>query len=157
MATFQYKIRKARQPDYPKGEYKLQGIEENLTGYIDGSPASDLEERFATSMRRQKIPFVFRYRLSMPMMGKRELTQQRRNLPGEVEIDFIAGETLVQPIMIDGEIAHFKTQWQKTIDDDKVAIVDEFGKQLGWLPTVRIPYWEIDDSEKSNRKVEELF
>lgn len=113
---------------------------EGLTGKVQGKNASDIEERFARAIA--KIPewqFSFRLRIN-PLTGR--LTEEIKNIKGEVEIDFLLtrGELSIIPVMIQGEYSHFKTPWQDDIDKDKEKVVNEYFERFPQArPVVRIP------------------
>jgi len=134
---------------------------EVLSGVVQNKKASDIEERFARALA--KIPgwtYLFRERIS-PLTH--QLTSLIRNLPGELEIDFLLqqGETII-PVLIQGEIGHFYAAWQRTQDEDKIAAIDKALRAYGALPTVQIPQnrndlWKLSNQEYTDRTVRELL
>ena len=127
---------------------------EVFTGSVQGMKASDIEERFARSLSKLEIAFMFRYRISSFLTGNQYLTQRRQNEKGEVEIDFlIEGKP---PIFIDGQIGHFYTEWQADEDVIKSNITDEFMSTLGFPPSVRIPFWKLATQEMSDQTAREF-
>lgn len=113
---------------------------EELTGYINGEKASDLEERSARALAKLEIPFDFRSRIS-PMSG---LTDAHENIMGEVEIDFLCmyyGK--IYPINIQGEISHFFASWQRTRDEQKEAKINKALEPYKAHPLILLPYWRL--------------
>ena len=112
---------------------------EGLTGLVLGKKASNLEEYFYRAV--VKIPdwtIYFRMRIN-PLTS--QLTDQMKNIKGEVEMDFllIRAKTMI-PVLIQGEYSHFKAPWQAEIDADKEAVINEyFSKYPGAHPVVKIP------------------
>jgi len=130
--------------------------EEQLAGVVQGKSASDIEERSARAI--DKLPewsYTFLVRVS-PLTGR--LTQTFRNLAGEYEIDFIAqrGNELL-PILIDGEVSHFLAQWQKTQDEQREAVINSVMKKYGARPVLRVPFWELDNQDRTDRYFRELL
>jgi hypothetical protein len=120
--------------------------DEQLSGYVRDSTgkvkkASDIEERSVRAIVKLKEwNYIFRQRLAPAAIGG-WMEKKFLNLPGEVEIDILASRaTLVFPILVDGQIGHFMYSWQHTIDDEKVAKIDEIGSRFGWQPAVRVKY-----------------
>lgn len=142
-------------PDVPKRiPTSASNAKEFFSGTIGFNKASQLEERFARELVRRSIEFTFQVRVS-PMFG---LSTHKSNTPGEVEIDFLAvWRGLLQPIQIDGEIAHYKMAWQKDKDKNKDDIVNSALKSFGAQPVLRIPYWQIWTPEQTRLKVMEIF
>lgn len=136
-------------------------LDEELTGFIGEKKASDIEERWSRAV--EKIPewsYQFQARISpiFHTVGVRKL-----NLPGEVEIDFLMkrGKTLL-PVMIDGEIAHFYTAWQKSVDDDKTAIINNALRALNAQPVIRLPankydLWRLATQEAADQYAREIL
>lgn len=148
--VFQYQINNvpARSEKQPTGTPIVdRSSAEQFTGQINGLKASDIEERFDRALR--KNPNIINYEF-------RAATVAGRNLPGEVEVDFMVDTgTLKQPVQIDGEFAH-KTQQQKESDAMKDAILNDFMQGYAF-PVVRIPYLELSTQDAANRVVKELF
>ena len=149
LPTFKYRTWKPKPPNNTGAAVLRTGSQEVLTKSVDGQPASDLEERFANSLKTYKAQYSFRTRISS-MVGAQRLTQAHANMAGELEIDFLvsAGQTI--PVMIDGEIGHFFTPYQKLVDDEKADLVDQFGAQYGWAKTVRVPFVELRDQNSAD-------
>jgi hypothetical protein len=155
---YQYDIKdiKVPEPNIGKAPYRT-GIAEVLSGTIQNKTASDLEERFSRSMNKLEVEYLFRARITTPYTSDRRLTRILASLPGELEVDFLAKQAMIYPIMIDGEIAHFKTKWQADLDAEKEYNINQFGKLFGWHEAVRIPFWELKTQDLSDRKAREVF
>ena len=120
--------------------------DEGLTGELQGLPASDTEERFARALDKQALGYEFR---AAQIAG--------RNLPGEVEVDFMVYDgATIQPVQIDGEFAH-KSAEQKSEDAIKDVILDKSLEGTGALPVKRIPGAFLETQEEVNNVVKEMF
>lgn len=151
MKPYKYSERHIGTPEFPLGPtVQRTGSAEQLTGYIQNQKASDLEERVGNALNKRKIPFEFRVRVSALLGG---LTTAHANLPGEAEIDFLIDNGQVTPILVDGEISHFMTPYQKLQDAEKVAAIDNFGRQMGWHESVRIPFTELRDQSAADNVI----
>jgi hypothetical protein len=157
--VYKYPTRTVKPPVYNQSKsVQRTGVEEVLTGLVQGQDASDLEERWSRSMDKLGIEYEFRVRLSPLVAGYRKIGVAAQNAPGEIEIDFLTyhnGNTL--PIQIDGQIAHYQTPAQAEADKEKTAAIDVTMEQVGGKSTVRIPFTEILTREMSDRKAEMLF
>jgi len=117
---------------------------EQLTGFVDGQKASDLEERFAYSLRKNRRVEGFDFQPSF-IAG--------RNMPGEIRLDFMVYSGMVQyPIQIDGEFAH-KTATQKELDKQKDAILNDALYGTSAVKVERINGSMIKTQEESDRLV----
>jgi hypothetical protein len=157
MLPFKYDIRQIKRPHYsPQGVNRI-GSTEQLTGTIQGKPASDLEERVGKALEKLNINYEFRARISSLALGTRRLTMAHANMPGEIEIDHLIdnGGQMI-PILIDGEIAHFMTLYQKLSDAEKTEGINAFGKVLGWHEVVRIPFTELKTQEEADHVVRRI-
>jgi len=159
MKIYRYKSRAIQAPNYNQSKSVQRiGIEEVLTGLVQGQSASDLEERWARSMDRLGVQYDFRVRLSPLVAGTRRIGVAAQNAPGEIEIDFLAyhnGDTV--PVQIDGEIAHFMTPAQAEADKEKTEAINATMEQVGAKELTRIPFTEILTKEMADRKAELLF
>lgn len=144
--VFQYRINKKNNRPLPTGKAFRASADEGLTRFINGIKASDIEERFYRSMKKQGITnFEFR---PVRIAG--------RNMPGSIEIDFkIESGGLVYIIQIDGSIGH-KTAEQKGEDAVKDAILNNLFQGYA-LPVIRIPGEELDNQDDADRVVREIF
>ena len=123
---------------------------ELLTGKVLNKKASDIEERWArASVGTNWEILAFRVRID-PTGTYLENTWT--NVPGEVEIDFLMTNfTIVQPVSLKGEIAHFYTDWQAQVDALKEAAIDKYGRSQGWLPILSVPSRRQDLYRLSNQ------
>lgn len=121
---------------------------EVLTGFVNGQKASDIEERFAVALMKLQIPFTFRARIN-PLVG---LTEDRENIIGEVEIDFMC-EYLgrIYVFNIQGEISHFFTASQQIVDQKKEAKIDAALKVYNAHPLIKIPFTLLRTQEQADR------
>lgn len=148
--VFQYQInkigpRRAADIRIPPAKPVKFDDKEQLTGYINGMDASDIEERFARALDRLGISYDFR----VPMVAGRWM-------PGEVEVDFMVFDGgQYQPIQIDGMFAH-KASAQKATDSAKDAILNEYLKGTA-APVQRIDGDVLETQEETDRLVKELF
>jgi hypothetical protein len=150
--TFKYTVPRVLRPDPPTGAtISRVTAPEILTGYVQGKKASDIEERMGKAFDKLGAGYGFRERLSPLLSGSRRLSKVIRNLPGELEIDFLVQFGVVRPIQVNGEIGHFMAPWQAIVDLDKNGMIDQFGAQLGWQPVVGIPFTDILTQDMADR------
>lgn len=128
-----------------------------MTAYIQGFRASDIEAMFAHSLNQAQLNYQFRARLSPLLGGSRTLETFWTNKLGEVEIDFLVDMGLVQPIFLDGLIAHFYAQWQRDKDQEKTNSVNEYGRMVGWKSAIRVPYINLSSQEESDETVRRIM
>jgi hypothetical protein len=148
MAVFKYKIPRKARSDAPAFNAQLQKADEGLTGMVQGSPASDLEERFARALAKDNR--VMGYTFREPVISA-------RNLPGQLEVDFvIQSGPLIIPVQIDGEFAH-KGQSKKQEDALKDAMVNDYYRQYGASLVKRIDGDLLSDQNAANKLVRELL
>lgn len=118
--------------------------EENLTGFVRGLPASDLEERMARSFNRFKIPFGFQ----VPIYTA-------TSMPGDAKmVDFVVRG--VQPVEPAGFVGHYRTAGQRANDRVREMFLNEVFRRIGWRPLISIKYTKLDDQEMTDRTVREL-
>jgi hypothetical protein len=121
---------------------------ESLSGYFLGKKVSDIEERSCISLSKLKIPFTLQARIN-PLMG---ITENKQNLPSEVEIDLLAEyQNTLFPININGEIAHMYASWQKVRDAKKEIIINAALKPYNAHKLIVVPYWKLVTQEMSDR------
>lgn len=148
MTKFKYKVRRIARREMPFGKIQSVKNDEGLVGYISGSPASDLEERFARAM--DKDPRIDGYSF-------REAVISPRNMPGQLEVDFVVQMgPIVYAIQIDGEFAH-KGAAKRLDDARKDALVNEYMKQYGAKPVIRIDGEKLSSQEEANKIVRTLL
>lgn len=129
---------------------------EQLTGAVQGKPASDIEERTARSLDKlNDWGYSFRVRIN-PLTHR--LSQVFTNLKGELEIDFLVQRgNQVIPILVDGEISHYLADWQRTVDEQKTAEIDLYMRAYNAQPAVRVEYWRLANQEMSDAYYRELL
>jgi len=150
---FHYQFKKLPLPEVRMGEKYKRGAEESTAGIIQGKKASDLEVRYSKSIQRAGKDFLFRERIVAPqtnLKANQRLTSALVNLPGVLEIDMLVLGTPIYPILIQGQISHFRTKWQADIDAEKKFKINEFGKQFGWHEAIDVNFWEISTQEQSD-------
>ena len=132
--------------DFPMNRIqKLSDDVEELSGEVDGVPASDIEERFARALIKAGLPFEFRKPVLAP-----------RNMPGSYEIDFLVyKDGLEYPVQIDGEYAH-KSAEQRAKDQLKDMVLNN-AKRGEFEPVTRVEYTKLDTQEVADNTVEEMF
>ena len=135
--------------EYGRKVYYLD-TRESLTGKVNGEDASDIEERAARALSKLQIPFSFRARIN-PLAG---VTQERQNIIGEVEIDFLADYySKLYPINIAGEISHFFTKAQAVKDERKEIKINTALAPLNAHPLIVIPFVHLTDQESADRLI----
>jgi hypothetical protein len=147
---FKYVHRPIGRPEYHPDGINRVGSTETLVGTVQGKPASDLEERMARALDKLKVGYEFRARITSQALGQRRLTLAHANLPGEVEIDHLVEADQTIPILVQGEISHFMTPYQKLVDTDKQASINEFGQALGWHEVIAIPFTELKTQDEAD-------
>ena len=152
-----YKYKKARKASAPKvgNRVHVQNAQEELTGFVNGWEASDIEERFANALRKSRVVAQFSFR--------DHYFGPARNTPGAIEVDFmVMSGGNWWPIQIDGEMAH-KTVGQRQADAEKDARLNQYFSRYGINPVQRIPDLRrftagiLDTQEGANEVVDEVF
>lgn len=130
--------------------------EENLTHKVQGKRASDIEERSAKAIYKlSDWKFSFRVRIS-PLT--RSITTRILGIAGEYEIDFLCFRgDIVQPILIDGEYSHFKSDAQKLEDERRESVINSVIGRQGAQPVIRVPYYQLNTQERADRYFRELL
>lgn len=129
--AFQYQIPKPRQYIRPERDFQRREAGAELTGYVDGQRASDIEEIWYEAT----ILLVRQGRIQSYRFQPSYLAGQ--NMPGEVRVDFVWDIPPPQPIFLDGEFAH-KSAEQRQRDRDQMDRLNEALRGYA-LPAVRIP------------------
>jgi hypothetical protein len=123
---------------------------ETLTGILQNQNASDIEERSGRSL--EKLPewnYTFQMQIN-PISGY--LSTEKTNLSNEVSIDFFVSRgNEYRAILVDGEIAHFMALWQRARDEEKTERINNFMRKIGQGEAVRVPFWELNTQERSDR------
>lgn len=138
--------------DAVKRQYPLPA--EVLSGKVLGKNASDIEERSARAIAKLGDPFYFRIRLT-PVAGRGdhgkpqivyELTEKFLNVAGELELDFLVMWHGIKmfPILVDGEISHYKTPAQQVTDEAKTDAINIALLPYGAFPAVRVPFDKLE-------------
>ncbi len=140
-----YKPRKRLEPISALNRIAPEKAQEVLTGQVHNQVATDIEERFARSLYKQKIEFHFQVSF---FAG--------RNMPGEVRLDFLIVGLFLQPVQIDGEFAH-KSASAKARDLLNDARVDNHLAGSGALPTIRIDGVYLQTQEESDRELAKIL
>jgi len=125
--------------------------DEQLSGYVQGQPASKLEERFAKALEFYGIHFRFQY--EVPSVY---------SLPGEGKvIDFIVYDGgIATPIEVGASYIHGETT-RKESERERTALINPVLMNLGILPLdENNSYLELDHPtsiEDAKRIVREKF
>lgn len=129
---------------------------ETLTGKVLGKDASDIEERFHLAL--MKVPDIegvgFRVRLN-PLLG---MTEEIQNLPGELEVDFMAGHKgTLYMFSIKGGV-HFLAAWQVEYDKEKEARINAaMASRPKTRPIISISQDFLVSQEQADRFVKTEF
>lgn len=123
----------------------LREDEEVLTGYVRGLPASDLEERMARSLDKYKLSYQFQVEFPTAF----SLPYQQR------KVDFVVNGD--QPLEPAGKIGHYMSIGQSAEDQLRALFLNETFAALNMKPLKTIPYWEVPDQQRMDRKIEDLF
>lgn len=145
-----YKYQKER----PIAKENLQRIthrqeDEELSGFVHGKPASDLEERFARSLDKKNQNFIFEF----PVDTAYTLPEE------EKMVDFIILTPIPQPVELDGIFIH-KNAEKKYEDQLRDIQINEILEKQGYKPLLRItgdPIPLPEDQEISDEIVEKLL
>lgn len=142
---FQYKVPKPRKTERGR-RVEREAEDSDLSGFVNGEPASEIEERFAIALRRRGLDFDFQYSVwtaySLP-------TQDR-------VVDFVVYEPPAYPIEIDGGIAH-KTIADKEADRVRDGVIDDTMQKYGWMLIQRVSGDDLQTQDDADAVVRELF
>jgi len=119
---------------------------EVLSGTVQGLPASDLEERFAKALDRLGDAIQY-YEFRVPYI-------EGRNMPGEIEVDFVVHTPFILPIQVDGAYSH-KNAEQKAKDEYNDAVLNDYLQGVA-MPVRRVKDYELqtqDDADATARQV----
>ena len=146
---FKYKLSRPPHKPLPYGEpLGKQQQDEVLSGMVQGAKSSDIEERFARALTKEKTidGYSFRYPVISP-----------RHMPGQLEIDFVVQSGgYIYPFQIDGEIAH-KGVGKRQDDARKDILVNQYMKKFSAFPVKRIEGELLSTQEQADRVVRELI
>jgi hypothetical protein len=145
---YKLKVPSRRTPRFRVNRLKRNlGVEENLTGWVNGKNASDIEERFAKALRAKRVDFKFRVDVRTAI-----------SIPGrDREIDFLidlGGRW--RAVEVDGEIGH-KNMGQKSRDVVREIYINESLRKEGILPIARVHWRKLQNQEMAARAVLELL
>ena len=118
-----------------------------LTGLVKGKPATDIEERFARALGSLGLGFRFQVRFST--VG---------SLPWQEKVvDFVVQVSGVfQPVEVDGDIGH-RTSAQRGRDAIREVLLNEVFIRLGYLPLVRVKWFELESQEMADGVVRSML
>lgn len=120
--------------------------DEQLTGFVNGERASDLEERFARALRAEKIDFSFQVQFSTAV-----------SLVGEDKVvDFVVNNGLQFPVDINGSIGHTSSA-QRGKDAVREALLNEVFSYKGMQPLQVVWWYELDNQQEANAVVKRMF
>ena len=142
---FQYKVPKYDRPGRAR-RFQREKEDEGLTGYVNGEPASEIEERFARALRKTTYTLDFQYEVNTAF----SLPHQQRF------VDFVVYLPPPMPIEIDGGIAH-KTIEDKEADRIRDATIDDALRNFGFMPIERIDGDKLLTQEDADAVVSDLF
>ena len=145
-----YQTRRVKQARLNKNRLKTITIQPDpvpLTGLVKGKPATDIEERFARALVSLGLEFRFQMRFST--VG---------SLPWQEKVvDFVVQASGVfQPVEVDGDIGH-RTSAQRGRDAIREVLLNEVFLRLGYLPLIRVKWFELESQEMSDGVVRRLF
>ena len=141
---FQYKVPKFDRPGRARRIQREKEGEE-LTGFVNGEPASDLEEWSATVLREWQIDFDYEYEVYTAFT----IPHQER------KVDFMCYLPPMLPLEIDGEISH-KTAGDKEADRVRDATINDALRIFGTIPLERVDasgWANVEDARAGLREV----
>ena len=144
-----YRYRKVirRRQAQPINRLLKIGPDEKLTGKVNGLDATDIEERFARALASVGLKFRFQVRFwtanSAPWQEK--------------EVDFVVlAAGMFQPVEVDGQIGH-RTSAQLGRDAIREVLLNAIFRRLGYLPLVRVKWFELETQEMADEVVRRMF
>lgn len=155
----QFKWKKIRTPAIERPVVqRTPNVGEVLTGYIDGSKASDLEERSGRALRKWSADFQFRTQW-IPTDPPIMLTVDSggRDQQGNVEADFLT-EVMGLPVAInvDGEYSH-KTAEQVEHDRVQDNKLEEVMRVYGGGYNIRVPFYWLKDQDQADMTYKQIL
>jgi hypothetical protein len=145
---FRYKISKPPAKPVPLGKPVAIKNDETLSGQINGQKASDIEERFARALSKDKRVDGVQFRF--PVISP-------RSMPGMLEIDFVVTSAgLVYAFQVDGEISH-KGIGKKMDDARKDVLINTFMRKYNAFPVKRISGDLLSTQEQADQIIRELI
>lgn len=139
---YYYPRRSRRLPRVPVNRPKPANDDEELTGFLRGLPASDLEEIFGNALDFNKKEFAFK--IEFPVSGSIDFK----------EVDFIVEQEF--PLEVYGEIGHDSSAEQGK-DLIREIFLNETFRTQGLRPLTVVWWWELQSEEQANAKVRSLF
>jgi hypothetical protein len=143
MKVFEWRKRGRKRPE-PTG-LTIPIEQEGLTGFVQGYPASDIEERMFKAFLFNRVDYNDIEFQPSYVMG--------RNLPGEIRPDFAIFIGLAQLWFADGDYWHKNAQ-QKLKDKWNDSILFQRLEGRAEYP-IRIPGEDLVDQDTANRVVGE--
>ena len=147
---FKYKVSKPPSKPLPLWSInKIPDNQEQLSGFIQGAKASDIEERFARALSKDKR--VDGYKFRFPVISP-------RSHPGQLEIDFVVQSAgLIYSFQVDGQYSHAGIG-KKQDDHRKDVLVDAYMiKKFNAFPVKRIPWTRLQTQEQADILIRELI
>jgi hypothetical protein len=145
MNVFKWRKRGARRPE-PQG-LRIKVEDEELTGFVQGESASDIEERMFRAFLYNGVDYGDIVYQPSYIAGK--------NLPGEIRPDFALFLGLIQLWFADGDYWH-KSAQDKQKDELNDSILFQRLEGRAEYP-IRIPGSELQTQEDANRVVGEYL
>jgi hypothetical protein len=145
MNVFQWRKRGTRRPE-PQG-LRIKVEDEELTGFVQGETASDIEERMFRAFLYNGVDYSDIVYQPSYIAGK--------NLPGEIRPDFALFLGLIQLWFADGDYWH-KSAQDKQKDELNDSILFQRLEGRAEYP-IRIPGSELQTQEDANRAVGEYL
>lgn len=149
--AYKFKKRKTQKaPPIYRARVRLSPNVENLTGFVRGFRASDIEERFANALRLYDIPYWFQYSVQTQI----SLPDQDRRL------DFVVfySPAMIYPVEIYGERWHASAGDQMR-DLARREEIDARGREFSppWQPVQVVWGKELATQSMANQKVRGMF
>ena len=141
-----YPKEKKERLNIPLNRVPFPTADEQLSGFVRGEDASDLEERYAKALDKLGKEFEFQYEV-----------YAAGTLPGEAKlVDFVVYDGGIPfPEEVDAAFTH-KTAEQKGYDRVRDAIVNETLMKDGFQPLVRIDGERMNTQEGADQVASEM-
>jgi len=146
--THPYHYKKGRPFDFSEKKNRIQipAVKEDLSGFVHGEDASDLEERFAIALDIRQLEFIFQFPVTTLY-----------SLPGEEkQVDFVVDLGFRFPIEVDAEFTH-RGAAQQSEDRLRDAQIDEVLSRQGFFPIQRISGADLQSIEDALGVVDRIF
>ena len=115
---------------------------EELSGWVNGLEATDLEERFARELRKKKLDFQFQFNFLLP-------DRTYKNT-----IDFVIDRfPIIYPVEIYGQLH----EGNEERDERRLGFLNEFLIPQGLQEITVVWYWQIETPERTQALIEEKF